>query len=162
VTKFKKGQHVGKCDNAHHALCESFPSTQLLQCLLIVAFIVLLWHTEIRNIENYLVHYSFLDHSMNLMFSHRPTYHNSWTINDFLSISTQCAPSILLTMAKYHFFLHLLMLIWRFDPAILFLSDLNKVVLNCHFCLQLHNACTYSIPLQPLLPLIFRTFSNAS
>ncbi|KAL4066878.1 hypothetical protein J3A83DRAFT_4098189, partial [Scleroderma citrinum] len=52
----------------------------------------LLWHTTIENTETYLA-----------TLSH--------TIEDFLPLSAQCAPSILLTKAKFHFLLYLLMFI---------------------------------------------------
>ncbi|KIJ68889.1 hypothetical protein HYDPIDRAFT_122720 [Hydnomerulius pinastri MD-312] len=66
--------------------------------------VVLLWHTEIEDVEVYLASLS-------------------RTIEDFLSISAQCAPSILFTKAKFHFLLHLPMFIRRFGPAILFSTE---------------------------------------
>ncbi|KAF9237455.1 hypothetical protein BU15DRAFT_48704 [Melanogaster broomeanus] len=77
--------------------------------------VVLLWHTEIDNIEDYLANLS-------------------RTIEDFLSISAQCAPSILLTKAKFHFLLHLPMFIRRFGPAILFSTERFESF-NHVFCL---------------------------
>jgi hypothetical protein len=47
----------------------------------------------------------------------------SRTIDDFLSISAKCAPSILITKAKFHFLLHLPAFIRRFGPAILFSTE---------------------------------------
>ncbi|KIK72209.1 hypothetical protein PAXRUDRAFT_65572, partial [Paxillus rubicundulus Ve08.2h10] len=71
----------------------------------IIGKLVVLWHTEIKNTKDYLANLS-------------------WTIKDFLSKSAQCAPSILLTKAKFHFhfhfLLHLPMFIWCFGAAILF------------------------------------------
>ncbi|KIO06285.1 hypothetical protein M404DRAFT_139135 [Pisolithus tinctorius Marx 270] len=54
--------------------------------------VVLLWHMEIDNIEDYLANLS-------------------QTIDDFLSISAQCALSILSMKANFHFLLHLPMVI---------------------------------------------------
>ncbi|KIO11370.1 hypothetical protein M404DRAFT_69073, partial [Pisolithus tinctorius Marx 270] len=48
--------------------------------------VVLLWHTAIDDVDEYL---ATLTH----------------TIQNFLSISAQCAPSILITKAKFHFLL---------------------------------------------------------
>ncbi|KAF8433089.1 hypothetical protein L210DRAFT_860340, partial [Boletus edulis BED1] len=50
--------------------------------------VVLLWYTSIDNVESYLATISHV-------------------INDFLTISTQCALSILVTKANFHFLLHL-------------------------------------------------------
>lgn len=47
----------------------------------------------------------------------------SRVIEDFLTISAQCAPSILISKAKFHFLLHLPMYIRRFGPAILFSTE---------------------------------------
>lgn len=47
----------------------------------------------------------------------------SRTIEDFLTISAQCAPSILISKAKFHFLLHLPMYIRRFGPPILFSTE---------------------------------------
>ncbi|KAF8438190.1 hypothetical protein L210DRAFT_3679452 [Boletus edulis BED1] len=66
--------------------------------------VVLLWHTSIDDIESYLATLSRV-------------------IDDFLTISAQCAPSILVTKAKFHFLLHLPMFIRRFGPPILFSTE---------------------------------------
>lgn len=47
----------------------------------------------------------------------------SRVIEDFLTISAQCAPSILISKAKFHFLLHLPMYIRRFGPPILFSTE---------------------------------------
>ncbi|KAG1720472.1 hypothetical protein EDB19DRAFT_1917940 [Suillus lakei] len=65
---------------------------------------VLLWHTAIVNTKDYLADLS-------------------WTINDFLSVSAKCTPSILIMKAKFHFLLHLPAFIWHFGPAILFSTE---------------------------------------
>lgn len=47
----------------------------------------------------------------------------SRTIDDFLNITAQCAPSILISKPKFHFLVHLPLYIRRFGPAILFSSE---------------------------------------
>ena len=47
----------------------------------------------------------------------------SRVIDDFLTISAQCAPSILVMKAKFHFLVHLPMFIRRFGPTILFSTE---------------------------------------
>ncbi|KAI6017435.1 hypothetical protein EDC04DRAFT_2870103 [Pisolithus marmoratus] len=63
--------------------------------------VVLLWHTEINDTEEYLACLS-------------------WTIEDFLNITCICAPSILISKPKFHFLVHLPTYIHRFGPALLF------------------------------------------
>lgn len=50
----------------------------------------------------------------------------SRVIEDFLTISAQCAPSILISKSKFHFLLHLPMYIRRFGPPILFSTERFK------------------------------------
>ncbi|VDC03602.1 unnamed protein product [Peniophora sp. CBMAI 1063] len=66
--------------------------------------VVLLWHTAIDDKEVYLAELS-------------------RTIDDFLNLSAQCSPSILITKPKFHFLVHLPMFIRRFGPAILFSTE---------------------------------------
>ncbi|KAI0345233.1 hypothetical protein BDW22DRAFT_1470253, partial [Trametopsis cervina] len=66
--------------------------------------VVLLWHTEIIEREEYLAQLS-------------------RTIDDFLNITAQCAPSIIIAKPKFHFLLHLPMYIRRFGPAIIFSTE---------------------------------------
>ncbi|KAI6147785.1 hypothetical protein BKA82DRAFT_140319, partial [Pisolithus tinctorius] len=80
------------------------PRTVLDGWTVIGELVVLLWHTVIEDKEVYLAKLS-------------------CTINEFLSISAQCAPSILITKAKFHFLLHLPMFIRRFGPAIIFSTE---------------------------------------
>ncbi|KAL4080708.1 hypothetical protein J3A83DRAFT_4061893, partial [Scleroderma citrinum] len=81
------------------------PQTVLDGWSTIRKLIVILWHTTIENTETYLATLS-------------------CTIEDFLSVSAQCAPSILLTKAKFHSLLHLLVIFIRwFCPAILFSTE---------------------------------------
>ena len=65
------------------------------------ALVVLLWHTSIDNVEDYLLHLK-------------------RTIDEFLMITMQCAPSIIITKPKFHFLVHLPMFIWWFGPALLY------------------------------------------
>ncbi|KAH7903240.1 hypothetical protein BJ138DRAFT_980009, partial [Hygrophoropsis aurantiaca] len=80
------------------------PQTVLNGWSVIGELIVLLWHTEIEDTEVYLADLS-------------------RTIENFLSVSAQCAPSILLSKAKFHFLLHLPAYIRRFGPAVLFSTE---------------------------------------
>lgn len=88
------------------------------------ALVVLLWHTEIDDTEQYLV-------STETSFRHQAISDIvllikadlSRLIEDFLTITAQCAPSILITKPKFHFLLHLPAYIRRFGPAILFSTE---------------------------------------
>ncbi|KZV70154.1 hypothetical protein PENSPDRAFT_456492 [Peniophora sp. CONT] len=68
------------------------------------SLVVLLWHTAIDDKELYLAELS-------------------RTIDDFLHLAAQCAPSILITKPKFHFLVHLPAFIRRFGPAILFSTE---------------------------------------
>ncbi|KDN46955.1 hypothetical protein RSAG8_04032, partial [Rhizoctonia solani AG-8 WAC10335] len=65
---------------------------------------VLLWQTEIHNVENYLVELK-------------------QVIADLLHVTAICSPSILLSKPKFHFLVHLPLYIERFGPAILFSTE---------------------------------------
>ncbi|KAG1863736.1 hypothetical protein F4604DRAFT_1929149 [Suillus subluteus] len=80
------------------------PSTVLNGWTVIGQLVVLLWHTRIDDIEEYLTRLT-------------------RTIDDFLNISVQCAPSIILTKSKFHFLLHIPAYIRRFGPPILFSTE---------------------------------------
>ncbi|KAN0125421.1 hypothetical protein V8E53_015508 [Lactarius tabidus] len=66
--------------------------------------LVLLWHTEIDDVDEYLVSLS-------------------QTVQDFLNITAKCAPGILVSKPKFHFLVHLPMFIHRFGPAVLFSTE---------------------------------------
>ncbi|KAF8417184.1 hypothetical protein L210DRAFT_3616068 [Boletus edulis BED1] len=66
--------------------------------------VVLLWHTEITNLEVYLAKLSRM-------------------IEDFLNVTAKCAPSILISKPKFHFLVHLPAYIRRFGPAIAFSTE---------------------------------------
>ncbi|KAG1765890.1 hypothetical protein EV702DRAFT_1283028 [Suillus placidus] len=94
------------------------PSTVLNGWTVIGQLVVLLWHTRIDDVEEYLACLT-------------------RTIDDFLNISVQCAPSIILTKSKFHFLLHIPAYIRRFGPPILFSTEhfesFNHVFrLSCH------------------------------
>ncbi|KAG1873405.1 hypothetical protein C8R48DRAFT_594331, partial [Suillus tomentosus] len=66
--------------------------------------VVHIWHTKIDDTELYLAKLS-------------------RTIEDFLNVTAQCAPSILISKPKFHFLVHLPAYIRRFGPAILFSTE---------------------------------------
>ncbi|KAG1828025.1 hypothetical protein EV424DRAFT_1318931 [Suillus variegatus] len=66
--------------------------------------VVLVWHTKINDTESYLASLT-------------------RTINDFLNVTAQCAPSILISKPKFHFLVHLPAYIRRFGPAIVFSTE---------------------------------------
>ncbi|KAI9435191.1 hypothetical protein H4582DRAFT_1768182, partial [Lactarius indigo] len=71
---------------------------------IIGTLLVLLWHTEIGDLEHYLASLT-------------------KTIEDFLNVTAMCAPSILISKPKFHFLVHLPAFIRRFGPAILFSTE---------------------------------------
>ncbi|KAG1811323.1 hypothetical protein EV424DRAFT_1473730 [Suillus variegatus] len=71
---------------------------------LIGELVVLIWHTKIDNTEHYLAKLA-------------------RTISDFLNVTAQCAPSILISKPKFHFLVHLPAYIRCFGPAIIFLTE---------------------------------------
>ncbi|EIW76342.1 hypothetical protein CONPUDRAFT_158364 [Coniophora puteana RWD-64-598 SS2] len=66
--------------------------------------VVLIWHTEIHDMETYLADLT-------------------RSIHDFLNITCKCAPSIIISKGKYHFLVHLPAYIRRFGPAIIFSTE---------------------------------------
>lgn len=85
--------------------------------------VVLLWHTCIENVEEYLVSLSILSSLLVLTYHQAKLTH---AINNFLTLSALCAPSILVTKVKFHFLVHLPAYIRRFGPAILFSTERYK------------------------------------
>lgn len=77
--------------------------------------VVYLWHTRINDIDKYLDNLT-------------------QTIDDFLSIAAQCAPSIIIHKPKFHFLIHLPMYIRCFGPAIAFSTERYESF-NHVFCL---------------------------
>ncbi|KAH9079600.1 hypothetical protein EDB83DRAFT_2215930 [Lactarius deliciosus] len=83
--------------------------------------LVLLLHTEIKDIERYLVSsrtISFSWHYANMLQASL-----TQTIEDFLNITAKCAPSILILKPKFHFLVHLPAFIRHFGPAVLFSTE---------------------------------------
>ncbi|KAM6489231.1 hypothetical protein JOM56_015401, partial [Amanita muscaria] len=77
------------------------PPTVIKAWTSIGTLVVLLWHTSIEDINQYL---AFLTR----------------TIDEFLALSVQCTPSIIISKPKFHFLVHLPMFIKRFGPALLY------------------------------------------
>ncbi|KAG1824214.1 hypothetical protein EV424DRAFT_1320857, partial [Suillus variegatus] len=80
------------------------PKSVLDGWTLIGELVVLIWHTKIDNTEHYLAKLA-------------------RTISDFLNVTAQCAPSILISKPKFHFLVHLPAYIRRFGPAIIFSTE---------------------------------------
>ncbi|VDB98015.1 unnamed protein product [Peniophora sp. CBMAI 1063] len=98
-------------------------------------FVVLLWHTAIKDKEAYLVCY---DNCLDRTPIDPSQADLSKTIHDFLDLTAQCAPSILISKPKFHFLVHLPAYIRRFGPAILYSTEryesFNRVFrLTCIF-----------------------------
>ncbi|KAF8593558.1 hypothetical protein BDV93DRAFT_460863 [Ceratobasidium sp. AG-I] len=77
------------------------PKDVLDAWLLIGRLTVLLWHTSIKKLDEYLVELEAV-------------------IGEFLDVTARCSPAILISKPKFHFLVHLPMYIKRFGPAILF------------------------------------------
>lgn len=77
------------------------PENVLNGWIAIGRLVIYLWHTRINDINKYLDNLT-------------------QTIDDFLSIAAQCAPSIIIHKPKFHFLIHLPMYICRFGPTIAF------------------------------------------
>ncbi|KAJ6614498.1 hypothetical protein B0H10DRAFT_1803312 [Mycena sp. CBHHK59/15] len=80
------------------------PPDVLEAWLILGRLTVLLWHTEIENIDSY-------------------TAELQSCIDDFINITCKCSPSILISKPKFHFLLHLPFFIRRFGPAVLFSTE---------------------------------------
>lgn len=106
------------------------PRDVLDACIILGRLMVLLWHTEIEDIDAYTVRRAskLLRYCANIMQEAL-----SKTINDFLNITTRCSPSILLTKPKFHFLIHLPAFIRRFGPAVLFSTERHEAY-NAIFC----------------------------
>ena len=68
------------------------------------SLIVLLWHTRIEDLDVYLTQLT-------------------KTIDEFLMITAQRAPSIIISKPKFHFLVHLPMYIRHFGPSILYSTE---------------------------------------
>ncbi|KAF7982629.1 hypothetical protein HWV62_27053 [Athelia sp. TMB] len=85
-------------------LYDLVPREVLDTWLIIGRLTVLLWHTEIDDVSSY-------------------TTKLEECIKDFLNVTCQCSPSILISKPKFHFLLHLPFYIQRFGPALLFSTE---------------------------------------
>lgn len=85
--------------------------------------VMLLWHTKIDDMEDYLVSIYISGMTLSDCGLERGQATLSRTIQDFLNITAQCAPSILISKPKFHFLVHLPAYIRRFGPAILFSTE---------------------------------------
>ncbi|KAJ6625266.1 hypothetical protein B0H10DRAFT_2161888 [Mycena sp. CBHHK59/15] len=82
------------------AVVDLVPPDVLEAWLILGRLTVLLWHTEINDVESY-------------------TTELEVCINDFINITCKCSPSILISKPKFHFLLHLPFFIRHFGPAVL-------------------------------------------
>jgi hypothetical protein len=115
-----KGSLIGKhfkslAQIIPYLIYDLLPQTIVNSWTKIGELVMLLWHTKIINLEKYLADLS-------------------CTIDNFLIITAQCAPSILINKPKFHFLLHLPMYIRRFGPAIIFSTE-HYESFNHVFCL---------------------------
>ncbi|KAG2130585.1 hypothetical protein BD769DRAFT_1297329, partial [Suillus cothurnatus] len=92
---------------------DPIPPTVLDAWTVIGELVVLIWHTKIVDTEVYLV--------------------------NFLNITSQCMPSILISKPKFHFLVHLPAFIHRFGPAIVFSTERYEL-----FNHVFHLSCIYS------------------
>ncbi|EIW74429.1 hypothetical protein CONPUDRAFT_160132 [Coniophora puteana RWD-64-598 SS2] len=86
------------------AVHDLVPQDVLNSWIIIGRLVVLLWHTEIENIDNY-------------------TDELNSTIDDFLLLTAKCSPAIIISKPKFHFLIHLAFYIRRFGPALLFSTE---------------------------------------
>ncbi|KAF8749048.1 hypothetical protein RHS01_10428 [Rhizoctonia solani] len=88
------------------AVFDLLPENQDIVCawLLLGCLTLLLWYTEIENIREYTAELQAL-------------------IDDFLLITAQCSPAILILKPKFHFLVHLPYYIRWFGPALLFSTE---------------------------------------
>ncbi|KAG8759812.1 hypothetical protein FRC11_001359 [Ceratobasidium sp. 423] len=85
--------------------CHDLVESSLLEVwLLLGRLTVLLWFTEIDDIDTYLAELQVI-------------------IDEFLLSAARCSPSIIVLKPKFHFLVHLPMYIKRFGPAILFSTE---------------------------------------
>jgi hypothetical protein len=100
------------------------PPTVLDAWTVIGELVVLIWHTKIVDTEVYLISF-YLWKLSPLTFVRQANL--SRKIEDFLNITLQCTPSILISKPKFHFLVHLPAFIRRFGPAIVFSTEIQVV-----------------------------------
>ncbi|KAG1792533.1 uncharacterized protein BJ212DRAFT_1451122 [Suillus subaureus] len=102
-----KGNLIGK---HFKSLAQVMPFLTVVNGWSVIGELVtLVWYTTIPDTDEYLVslHYQSVKRL-------------SQMIKDFLNITVQCAPSILISKPKFHFLIYLLAFICHFGPAIIF------------------------------------------
>ncbi|KAJ7674195.1 hypothetical protein B0H17DRAFT_946753 [Mycena rosella] len=101
------------------------PQDVLEAWLILGRLTVLLWHTEIDDVDSY-------------------TSNLRSCIDDFINITCKCSPSILISKPKFHFLLHLPFFIRCFGPAVPFSTE------RCEAYNAVFRACSiYSNHLTP-------------
>ncbi|EUC62448.1 hypothetical protein RSOL_420510, partial [Rhizoctonia solani AG-3 Rhs1AP] len=99
------GKHFKNLAQLMPFACYDLVEPNLLEAwLLLGRLTVLLWFTEIDDIDVYIAEIQVI-------------------INDFLLAAARCSPSIIVLKPKFHFLVHLPMYIQRFGPAILFSTE---------------------------------------
>lgn len=99
------------------------PDSVLKAWRIIGALVVLLWHTKIDNIETYTVSSVPLERSRAEADMSYMEAELSRTIEDFLNVTAECSPSILISKPKFHFLVHLPFFIRRFGIALIFSTE---------------------------------------
>src|SRR6266481_7867624 len=89
--------------------------------LLLRRLTILLWHTEIVDLNVYLVSKVSSEWFYVLIAFFQEELKQ--VIDDFLTITAKCAPMILQMKPKFHFLVHLLAFIRQFGPALLFATE---------------------------------------
>ncbi|CUA71593.1 Valine--tRNA ligase [Rhizoctonia solani] len=99
------GKHFKTLAQLMPFACYDLVEPDLLEVwLLLGRLTVLLWFTEIENIDLYIAEMQVI-------------------IDDFLLAAARCSPSIIVLKPKFHFLVHLPMYIQRFGPPILFATE---------------------------------------
>ncbi|KAG8703439.1 hypothetical protein FRC08_002841 [Ceratobasidium sp. 394] len=99
------GKHFKAITQVMSFICYDILPAQLLEAWLLLGRLTcLLWYTTIEDINSY-------------------TEELQAVIDDFLLVTAQCSPSIIILKPKFHFLIHLPMYIRRFGPAILFSTE---------------------------------------
>ncbi|KAG9081956.1 hypothetical protein FRC06_005316 [Ceratobasidium sp. 370] len=99
------GKHFRILSQVMPFACHDLVQPDLLEVWLLLGRLTsLLWYTEIEDVDLY-------------------TTELQEVIDDFLTATARCSPSIIIQKPKFHFLVHLPMYIKRFGPAILFSTE---------------------------------------
>ncbi|KAG9081358.1 hypothetical protein FS749_007718 [Ceratobasidium sp. UAMH 11750] len=99
------GKHFKILSQVMSFACHDLVQPDLLEVWLLLGRLTsLLWYTEIEDVDLY-------------------TTELQEVIDDFLTATARCSPSIIIQKPKFHFLVHLPMYIKRFGPAILFSTE---------------------------------------